>query len=405
MAVSVMTWIMNILGVLIPFVFGLLAVTGAIVYPIAIDILETSGIYPERIVVNTGLSAQCNRIGEDLNIACEDVAIHHPSGTAFLACDDHVARRQYWPPLNLWNTSYAGTGRIYALDLKTSELTKLKIDGLPTSLTTHGIGIWWDPKSPNDVVLNIVNHHPDGSTIEILDHQIGTTTLTHAETFNSTELLRAPNAVLPVGKRSFYATNDHVHLKGFGRSFEDATFTILAGESSIVGEKLKYADGIAASPDYSEIYVTSLGDHAVFVNERKPNGNLRHKGKVVLDFFPHNIKVHPKSGYIYVAGTPKPFDTLKHFQDGSHNAPTWVSRITKNTRDTDRFLGRNFVSTIVLSDAGDNIFGGSSAAVDPETQKTVITGFFSDGVTVCEDAFDTIKGTRPKKDRRSKVEL
>ncbi|KAJ3204013.1 hypothetical protein HDU67_009815 [Dinochytrium kinnereticum] len=384
-----------IILMLLPVSIMFVSLVGAIIYPVIFQVLEAGGIYPERIVTSSEAVQKCYRIGENLRIACEDVSIHHPSGTAFLACDDLDSRLQYWPPLDHHNTSFAGTGMIYKLDLKTNEFTKLDLDGV--SLTTHGIGLWWDPETPEDVIMNLVNHQPGGSSIEIFEHSIGSNSLKHLETFKDPVILKSPNSVQPVGRKSFYATNDKKYLEGHMKVFEQVTMTVMPythvvyrneeGEASIVANKLKYANGIVASPHIPLLYVVSLGDHAVFVYERKSNGTLRYKERVILDFFPDNIKLDPKTGAIYAAGFPKVLDAFKHFNEPSHKSPTWIARIFNNTDDYDKFLGKNYYADGIVVDSGDLISAGTTAAVDPDTNKTVIAGIYSNGVVVCDDAF------------------
>ncbi|KAJ3107636.1 Serum paraoxonase/arylesterase 1 [Phlyctochytrium planicorne] len=395
--------------------FGVLAVIVAILSPQLIELMAAGGIYPYRTIKPSGPISQCKLYGKDMNMACEDVAIHYPSGTAYLACDDPKHRLKHLPPAGYSNAAFSGSGRVFQLDLKvrpplllppmfsiansiltrkpmqTNTITPLEIVGFPSNLSTLGIGIWWDHENPTNVILNVINHHIEGSRVEIFEHEIGTNSIHHVDTFQSPDLLPCPNDIQPVGKRSFYVTNDHRFASGALRIMEDAVarpwthvlYRDENGKTRIVADKIRYANGVVASPDFSKIYVASIMDHAVLVYDRKPNGSLRFVQKVVLDFFGDNLSVNPETGEIMVAGIPKIWDYFSHVFNPTLKSPTWVAKIVNNT-DPDLFLGKTYVHKVVLSDDGSLISGGTSAAVDPGTGKTVITPIMSSGVVICD---------------------
>jgi hypothetical protein len=83
--------------------------------------LEIAGIRPERIINVTHpaeFAKTCKKLPEFLEKGCESVALHRPSGIMYLACDDTEKRALYWPPLDRWNVSFSGSGKLYTMDMK-----------------------------------------------------------------------------------------------------------------------------------------------------------------------------------------------------------------------------------------------------------------------------------------------
>ncbi|KAJ3112035.1 hypothetical protein HDU96_005038 [Phlyctochytrium bullatum] len=388
----------------LPLFFMFVSIVVAIIWPVFFSSLQAAGVYPFRNVTNKGFHDLCYKLGEDLNIACEDVVIHNPSSTAFLACDSLDARSQYWPPLEFWNTSYAGTGRIYALDLKTNKLTKVELEDFEHGLTTHGLGIWWDVENPDDVIFNVVNHRPENSTIEIFEYKAQASGATsykfkHLETVvdNEKGILNAPNNVQPTGRKTFYATNDHKSHKGIWRKVEEIAVSVVpnthvvrrdeTGNLTIAAPKVKYANGIAMNFYRDELYVVSLGDAAVFIYDIKANGNIQYRERIELTFPPDNISVDLTTGTIFATGHPKVFDFFKHIHNQTHPSPTWVTAIQNTTDDYDKYTGVNYWDRVVLADDGKFLSGGTVAATDSATNKTVLGAIFSNGIHVCDIDF------------------
>jgi hypothetical protein len=106
------------------------------------------------------------------------------------------------------------------------KVSELKVPNLPVNLTLHGIGIYSDPSESHSVVsIHLVNHHPAGSRIEIIDHKVGESTAEYIESVMDKEHILTPNAVIALGKRTFYVTNDHtLATKGIGRLLEEFSF-------------------------------------------------------------------------------------------------------------------------------------------------------------------------------------
>jgi hypothetical protein len=66
-------------------------------------------------------------------------------------------------------------------------------------LTTHGLGMYVSPDQPDLHILHVVNHHPDGSRIELLERDANSNVLNHYETVVLKDA-PCPNDVVPVGR-------------------------------------------------------------------------------------------------------------------------------------------------------------------------------------------------------------
>lgn len=116
--------------------------------------------------------------------ACEDIEIHYPSHTAFLACADLESRVKWFPPLVKRERPSVAADPIFAYDLSAGKvgLKRLELkfpeNAASRELYTHGLGIWYASKpgqggQDTAVRLFLVNHKTTGSCISVFDHKLG----------------------------------------------------------------------------------------------------------------------------------------------------------------------------------------------------------------------------------------
>jgi arylesterase/paraoxonase len=90
--------------------------------------------------------------------ACEDVKIHFPSRTAFLACGDPVERTHWYPCAGVRTVSLRAESsfreQLFKYDLRTGKTTELQVKGLDGDFITHGIDIFPLPGDPSQVVVS-----------------------------------------------------------------------------------------------------------------------------------------------------------------------------------------------------------------------------------------------------------
>jgi hypothetical protein len=78
---------------------------------------ESFNVHPE----SDKLISKCRVLGNvDPQLTCEKVVLHAPTSTVYMACDSYESRKLYFPPSHgkRIDTSAAGSGGIYTLDLK-----------------------------------------------------------------------------------------------------------------------------------------------------------------------------------------------------------------------------------------------------------------------------------------------
>jgi hypothetical protein len=100
-------------------------------------------------------------------------------------------------------------GTFFVLHFTNSTVVPLKIKGL-ANFHAHGLGI---VQGESSMIVAAVNHAIEGDRIELFDYIPGSDEIVHYETATS-DLLYSINDVIPIGRRSFYATNDSKYVKG-----------------------------------------------------------------------------------------------------------------------------------------------------------------------------------------------
>lgn len=101
-------------------------------------------------------------------------------------------------------------GTFFVFHFTNSTVVPLKIKGLGSNFHAHGLGI---VQGESSMIVAAVNHAIEGDRIELFDYIPGSDEIVHYETATS-DLLYSINDVIPVGRRSFYATNDSKFSKG-----------------------------------------------------------------------------------------------------------------------------------------------------------------------------------------------
>ncbi|KAF9584267.1 hypothetical protein BGW38_007023 [Lunasporangiospora selenospora] len=154
--------------------------------------------------------------------ACEDIYIHHASGLAFTACGRAETRKSWFPPVGKRNHSTVASAfedNFVIYDLANGQHRIVEIDEFPKNTDRVFTGLDVYLRSENELTIFLVNHRRTGSVIEILEYTIGDERIQYKETI-SHELIRAPNDILAMSPRSFYVTNDHLHINGTFRMVE-----------------------------------------------------------------------------------------------------------------------------------------------------------------------------------------
>lgn len=298
----------------------------------------------------------------------EDIAIDRGAGRAYVSAFDR--RRE--------TESGDGEGALLMIDLDAAtpvieNVTPAALEGF----APHGIGLY---DGGNGEKLLFVVNHADGETIEIL--KIGESgALTHLETIRSDAFVSV-NDVLPVGPRSFYATND----SGVPQSSPMAQLNGLIGrgsgrvvhfdgtEARPVTDRLQVANGLALSPDGKTLYVAeTLGRQLRFFDRDPETDALTPAGYLALASGLDNIAVD-ETGSLYIGAHPNVIDFLGHAGDPASPSPSQVLKATPGERGGE-------VRTIYLND-GSELSGSSVAA--PYGDRLLIGAVFEPKLLVCD---------------------
>ncbi|KAI9230542.1 MAG: hypothetical protein DHS80DRAFT_21339 [Piptocephalis tieghemiana] len=335
---------------------------------------------------------------------CEMIHIHKPWGVAILACADMERRKTWWPPIHRMtppkDTSTPVHDPLFIYNLRSGKVKPLIIKGLDTEFVSHGFSIY--PNSEDSLTLALINHAYTGSRVEFLDLERGSDQAVWRKTVGpNPELMPFPNSVVLTSPDSFYVTNDHAYTDGWKRTLEDLLFpavtTVVSYDGihntmAIAADELKYANGIAMSPDGQYIYVLETAGLDVITYLRDPvhPERLHETGRIPLGTVLDNVAVDPDTGDLYVTQIPQPYVWMAHIQDpkGVHS-PIRVSRIQNATHAYGAGQVRRPnhpplpVITKMVEDDGSRISGITIGTGDKATNRWFIAGPIMEGVRVC----------------------
>ncbi|KAI8921104.1 hypothetical protein DFJ77DRAFT_149220 [Powellomyces hirtus] len=334
----------------------------------------------------------CSVLNDPLLQGCEKGVVHYPTGQVFFACAIDTSVREKWFPAVMEFDPEA------ALNPKggiSSKVTRLELQDFPPTFHPHGLSIVPSPDDPNQLLIAAVNHGASGSSVEIFEHTLQTTTARHLETFRNDKLLPAPNDVLLLDRHSFFATNDRSNVRSKLWTAVERSGWVKGGHivykgkdgnAKVVADKVEYPNGIAASVDQKHIYVGDNSRAQVLVYERRGTNRLRLVDTIPIPHAADNLSVEPSTGNIYVTGVNQFFSCLVAFlMDGPTVCPGAVTKITNNT-DHDLFFGKKYKTSIVFTDDGHRIPVMTIAGVVPDLKKSFVAGL-SGGVVVCKTAW------------------
>jgi len=283
--------------------------------------LDTAGVFTD---VTPGFAGTCEMIGGV--IGAEDIVIDDKSGLAFISATDRRAPKTLPSPQD----------GLYVLELAHPEKGVTKLSGTPKDFHPHGISLYRG--ADGTLTLMAVNHRAaGGSSIDIFgvsESMAGGSTpmaaLSERGSIQSS-LLFSPNAVAAVGLDRFYATNDHGSHTDFGQLLENwlalprANVVYYDGAvPRIVAEDLRFANGIAASADFSKLYIAeTLGRDILTFRIQRGTGALTLENKIALPAGLDNIRLDA-GGNLWVAGHPKLFALLAYGTDATKPSPSEV---------------------------------------------------------------------------------
>jgi arylesterase/paraoxonase len=328
----------------------LLAVLGIIVFValgLVVEIARVGGLFR---LVDEQTAGGCTPI--PLGGSAEDVQIDRERGLAYLSVLDRAAVARREPVV----------GSIMLLDLNLAEpapRAALAFD--PPGFRPHGIS-WWR-RSGEAARLFAISHPPDGGhTVEILEQDTSGAFFPRQSVRDP--LFVHPNALVAVGPRQFYLANDE-QRDAAGHAIDallrrgKSTVVYFDGQQArVVARDLRFAAGIAVSPDGSQLYVgEAMGNQLRVYRRNVETGDLALQEIVALGAAPDNLNVDAH-GVVWMAAHPKLFAFLEHLEDPASRAPTQVLRLQPAA---DAAAGKTRLTT-VYSSKGAPLSAGSVAA-------------------------------------------
>lgn len=303
-------------------VAGVILAVGLVAW--SFRVASTAGLFTDVTPRFAGTCATVHGI-----VGAEDIAVDRKSGLAFLSATDRRAPKDHPNPQD----------GLYTFEPAHPELGVTKLKGTPRDFHPHGIGLW--RAADGTLTLMAVNHRSDGSsTVDVFAVKEtadadGTISAALSETASvQSSLLVRPNDVAPTGPDSFYVTNSHTSTTAFGRFLETwmlfprANVIYYDGQiPRIAANGLRFANGVALSPDGSKLYVAeSLGRDLVTYERQPITGALSEKSRFAISAGLDNIDVDAR-GNLWVAGHPKLFDFLAYQNDLAKPSPSEIFEV------------------------------------------------------------------------------
>jgi len=296
-------------------------------------------------------------------VGAEDLVIDRENRMVFISSHD---RRQP-----------SSTGSIWMMPVDAPSTAKPMI--LPdlggAGFAPHGLDLYVG--SDGTRYLFVIDHGSKPNEL-VRKFAIAGDRLMLVRTFES-DLFYSPNDLSVVGDNQFYMTNDTSAKAGSLHAFVTALFrrkngnVVWVDDMSVtpVATGFAYANGIAASDDGKQLFVSGMMDQALRIYDRAPStGELILRDQLHLGSGLDNIDV-AADGSLWIGSHPRLLDLSGHAKDAAKPSPSQVFRIE---------LDEKKVSEVYLSN-GDPLHALSVAAVIDNT--IFMGGVFDTSLLVC----------------------
>jgi len=320
-------------------------------------------VYPGVLSpVTSHFDGACRTI--PLAASAEDVRIDGATGFAYLSYLDRTPQKNGKP----------ATGTVMLIDLNAAEPhVRAALTTDPADFRPAGMSLYVPAQGPKR--LFVVNRTSLGKhSIEIFE-QSSTGAFAPVESLSDRSLW-SPNAIVAVGPRQFYVTNDSgfkdKDLADPSRRSEsrlrDNRANVLFFDGAgwrAVAEDLNRANGIAASADGRTVYVSESTGRQLQVFDRDlVTGDLKPGERVPIDSAPDNLTI-AADGSVWIGSHPRAIAILRNIRDSSLNSPTQVLKFdpaaSKDARVSEIYIndGAEISAGTVAAPRGDQFVIGS----------------------------------------------
>jgi len=245
----------------------------------------------------------------------------------------------------------------------------------------HGISSFTDTNGK--VYLYVINHLPDGDTIERFDFDKEKKSLTHSKSIKH-PLIYAGNNLVMTGLDKFFVTNDHYFRNEWLRKVELILAATLGNivfydgkDARVVDQWLLSPNGINADKARKQLYVSLVQAKTLRVYDIQKDMNITYKKDVKLHTCTDNLFVDPETGDIWGGAHPVTYEVIQYMDHPkTHRAPSQVVRIrlAKKDGESDYFAEPYGNDGSVLS--------GSSIAARYKNQ--ILIGTVYDKLLLCD---------------------
>lgn len=237
----------------------------------------------------------------------------------------------------------------------------LKIEGAnfdKDSFHPHGISSY---SSNSRTLLYVINHKPDGDTIECFVFNKQKRTLTHTKTFKDDHIYAANNLVV-VGPDKFYVTNDHYFHNWWLRKLELLLLLNLGnvvyydGKARFVDRWMLTPNGIAIEKNKKHLYVAQSLQETIRIYNISRDMSLVKHSEISILTAPDNIFVDPETGDLWTGAHPIAHQLIRHLDHPrTVSSPSQVLHI--------RIQGEHdrWIVTEPYADDGEILWGSTSA--------------------------------------------
>jgi arylesterase / paraoxonase len=337
-------------------VLSVAALAGAVVYLRSIDAFAS---YPP-------LTSHVCR-GVELAGSASSVAVDPDRGLAYLSLLDRASPGETTGSVQLLDLNRPDPAPRAAMnfdpgDFRPGALSLLRIDGAPRRLFA-------------------ASRLPDGAQVVEISAEAPAGGFAPERTVRD-PAFRNLTAIVATGPNEFYAATlaDNEDEFGLPHRFDallrraPATLLYYDGHAArVVVVDLRYAGGLARSPDGKLLYVAETLAKAMRIYELRAGGELLLRGTIPLDGLPASLNVDT-DGVVWIAVFPKLSDLLALAKDPAKRAVTQVIRF-------DPRLPTGEVAQVYAND-GDALSGGSAAA--RWSDQLIVGGLFDRKVLVCK---------------------
>jgi len=245
----------------------------------------------------------------------------------------------------------------------------------------HGLSTYID--NSGQISVYVINHLPDGDTIERFTFEKEKKSLTHTRTIKH-PLIYSANNLIVVGLDKFYVTNDRYFKHDLLFKLEVAAMAALGNivyydgkEARVVDQWLLSPNGINVDKSRKNLYVSLIWSKAVRIYDIQKDMNITFKRDIKMHTATDNLFVEPDTGDIWSGCHPVLIEIIKYLDHPkTGKAPSQVVRIRLAKKEGEP----DYVSEPYSNDG--SILSATSAAV--RYQNHILIGTVGHKLLLCD---------------------